>query len=157
MKIFSIALISVVLFSFAFIVPGNQNAATPISHDETQTGSYIFPSLCANEDIEVSFRTDISMRGTMNGQKFVIKYTTKEQMDGVGKSTGTRYHGRSTFSGNQSGNLISGTYNYAENVSTKLVSQGSGGNFKSNSTLRYTLDAQGVTSVSRQQVNSECQ
>lgn len=156
MKNFSLALLLFSIIFFSFKV-STLPPATPIHYDDDKTGTFVFFNHCTGENVDVTYRSRCSFRGTINGQKVVFKAQLNEQHDGVGQTSGRRYVGHLNQSDNQSGSLVNGRYIYSQKLRVRMISPGQGSNFTSLVDMRFTLGSTGEATSERVDQTVECQ
>lgn len=156
MKKLFFAFLLIAVISFSFIYRSSSPAATTLNFSEAKSGTFLFFNRCTNEDVEITFRSTQSLRGTANGQKFTFKAHYNEHQEGVGKNSGMRYVGHINDSYSEQGSFVNNKYNFSWVTKIKMVAPGGGNNYRARNEISYSLNSTGEVTGYVEHGDSEC-
>jgi len=112
---------------------------------------------CTNELITLSGSLRVMFHGVYNGEKTTsIIHFNAQGIKGTGES-GREYHPSATENIRISESYNNGVYSYTEVSNQRWTTAGGGNNITFRSTYAFTIDANGNTTVTRQQYTVYCQ
>ena len=135
--------------------------ATTFTSNEKQPVNEIVFIPCANggagENVELTGTFHILIHTTVNGNNFTTKYHFQPQgISGVGQTTGIKYQGSGVTQEEIKGSLKNEKFidTYINNFN--VVGQGAGNNYVVHSNTHITINANGKTTASVDNLTSDC-
>ena len=135
--------------------------ATTFTSNEKQPVDQIVFIPCANggagENVELTGTFHILIHTTVNANNFTTKYHFQPQgISGIGQTTGIKYQGSGVTQEEIKGSLKNGKFidTYINNF--HVVGQGSGNNYLVHTNTHITVNANGETTASVDNLMSDC-